>query len=157
MKKHLYSDQSGRSLIELIGVIAIGGVMTAAAIATYSTLRTNQTRTIALAEIRELVRNVKILMEPRGTYDGVSVSYLIKAGALSNNAAPIGDASWSVVPTTDGAGFAINLNGLSNGECVYMVASAASIPARVNVNGFTDGNDDNCFSSATNQVSLVIE
>ena len=39
--------ESGRSLIEVIGVLAIAAVMTAASIAMYNTIRKNQAHTIA--------------------------------------------------------------------------------------------------------------
>ena len=39
--------ESGRSLIEVIGVMAIAGVMTVSALGVYNMLRANQARSIA--------------------------------------------------------------------------------------------------------------
>ena len=69
--------ESGRSLIEIIGVLAITAVMTAAAVGIYNSIRHNQKNTIAAAELRELAKNTKLLMEMRGDYTGVSVDYLV--------------------------------------------------------------------------------
>ena len=72
------SNQSGRSLIEVIGVMAIAGVMTISALGAYNIMRTNQKRTIADAELEQIAQNTKMLMEMRGDYNGVSIDYLIR-------------------------------------------------------------------------------
>ena len=69
--------ESGRSLIEVIGVLAISGLMTVGAFSAYKVMRTNQTRTIADADLTKMVQDTKILFESRGGYDGVSIDYLI--------------------------------------------------------------------------------
>ena len=111
--------ESGRSLIEVIGVLAIGGVMAVATLGVYNMVRSNQTRTIADAELEQIAHDTKLLLEMRGTYEGISVDYLIKAGALPSDKAPIGGDGWSVTASADGVSFSINLVDLSNGECEY--------------------------------------
>ena len=150
-------SESGRSLIEVIGVMAITGVMTVSALGIYNMIRANQVRSIAIAEIKQIAENTKILLEMRGSYDGVSVSYLIKAGALQNDKAPLGGDGWSVTSSVDGATFSINLVDLTNGECNYFVSKQPAWAAKVLVNGFETGVSSNCFNSDTNQVSFVVE
>lgn len=157
MMRIFENTQSGRSLIEIIGVVAIAGIMTAAAMTTFTTMRRNQARTIASVQLQEIARDVKILMEMRGTYDGVSVPYLIKAGAITSDAAPIGDNTWDVSPTDGGAAFSINLVGLTQGDCEYFAISAQPWAARTIINGYESANGDACFSSATNRVSFIVE
>ncbi|MBQ2005329.1 MAG: hypothetical protein II219_00775, partial [Alphaproteobacteria bacterium] len=77
-------QESGRSLIEVIGVMAIAGLMTVSAIGVYNMLRKNQVRMIADAELEQIAQNTKMLLEMRGSYEGVSIDYLIKAGILSD-------------------------------------------------------------------------
>ncbi len=149
--------ESGRSLIEVIGVLAIAGIMTAAAIAMYSVIRNNQTRKIASAQMEQMVSDAKLLMEMRGDYTGISVDYLIKAGALKSDAAPIGTNDWSIVATTNGAGFAINLTGLTKGECDYFTTAIPTWAAAILVNGFETDLGSQCFSSATNQISFIVQ
>jgi len=150
------TEQSGRSLIEIIGVIAIGAAMTAGAIAAYGTIRKNQMRTIAAAELADVASNVKLLMEMSGTYDGVSVDYLIKSGALKNANAPIGG-TWTVTSSADGQSFSINLTELSAGECEYFTTATPKWAASILVNGYETDAAAHCFSSDTNQISFIVE
>ena len=149
--------ESGRSLIEVIGVMAITGVMTVSALGIYNMIRANQVRSIAIAEIKQVAENTKILLEMRGSYEGVSVDYLIKAGALKTNHAPIGGESWSVLPSFDGMSFSINLVDLTNGECNFFASQKGGWFKTITVNGFTTDGASNCFDTDTNQVSFIIE
>ncbi len=151
------SEQSGRSLIEVIGVMTIAGIMTVSALGVYNMIRTNQVRTIASSHLRQIAENTKILMEMRDSYDGVSVDYLIKAGALDSDAAPIGGDGWSVVATSDAKGFEIRLVDLTTGECDYFVSAKPKWATKVLINGFESGATDNCFDSDTNQITFVVE
>ena len=58
-------NESGRSLIEVIGVMAITGVMTVAALGVFNMIRANQVRNIAIAELKQIAENTKILLEMR--------------------------------------------------------------------------------------------
>lgn len=150
-------EESGRSLIEVIGVMAIAGAMTISALGVYNTIRTNQVRTIAGAELEQIAKNTKMLMEMRGTYEGVSIDYLIKAGALNSDKSPIGGEEWDIVASADGATFSINLTDLSMGECEYFATTKPKWASAILINGFETGTTDNCFDSDTNQVSFIVE
>lgn len=150
-------QESGRSLIEIMGVLAIAGVISASAISVYNVIKNNQTRKIASIEIEEIAKNTKLLMEMRGDYTGLSVDYLISAGALESNKAPIGSANWSVEPINSGKGFSINLTGLSSDECQYFATAPAKWATKIIINGFELSTDSNCFSTNTNQVSFTVE
>lgn len=149
-------EQLGRSLIEVIAVVAIAGVMAAGAIGTYAMIRNNQMRSIASATLQQIASDSKLLMSMRGSYAGISVDYLIKSGALDSSAAPIGGSGWSVTPTLDDGGFSINLVGLSRGECEYFATAPARWATRVVINGY-DADAPQCFSSSTNNVSFIVE
>ena len=151
------TQQSGRSLIEVIGVMAIAGIMTISALRAYNIMRTNQKRTIADAELEQIAQNTKLLMEMRGDYTGVSVDYLVKAGALQSERAPIGGEDWSITASTDGTSFLINLVDLTAGECDYFSAIKTKWASQILVNGFETGYSENCFKSDTNQVSFVVK
>lgn len=149
--------ESGRSLIEVIGVMAIAGVMTVTAVKMYQVMRTNQKRTIANAELEQIAENTKLLLEMRDDYTGVSVDYLIKAGALQSARAPIGGEGWSVTASVDGTSFSINLVDLTAGECDYFSNALPQWASAMIVNGFETGYTENCFESDSNQISFVIE
>ena len=137
--------------------MAIAGLMTVSAVGVYNMLRTNQARTIADADLEQIAQNTKLLMEMRGTYEGVSVDYLIKAGALESNAAPIGGDAWSVAASADGQSFAINVVDLTNGECEYFASKKPRWASAILINGFEAGIGENCFDSDTNQISFIVE
>ena len=150
-------QESGRSLIEIIGVLAIGAVISVAAIKMYGQIRASQTRTIVSSELEQIAKNVKLLTGARGSYAGVSVDYLVKAGALKSTAAPIGGDAWSVMPSFDEKSFAINLVELSSGECEYFAIKKHPWAKTVLINGAESNSASNCFSTNTNQVSFIVE
>lgn len=150
-------QESGRSLLEVIGVLAIGAVMAVAAVKMYGQIRATQTRTIVSNELEQLAKNVKLLTGARGSYAGISVDYLVKAGALKNPNAPIGSDDWSVSPSFDEKSFSINLVGLSDGECEYFAIKKQPWATAVLINGVESNGTSNCFSTTTNQVSFIVE
>jgi hypothetical protein len=150
-------QEQGRSLIEVIGVMAIGAVALAGVVATYNTVRNRQVRTIAVSQLEQMARNTKLLAGHRGSYAGVSVEYLIKSGALKNNKPPIGGADWSITSSVDGREFSINLVGLSKGECDYFTTVRMDWANKVKVNGYDDASGAYCLASGDNHLSLIIE
>lgn len=151
------NQESGRSLIEIIGIMAIGAIMTVSAVSMYNVIRGNQMRTIAAADLENIARDTKLLLGMRGDYSGISVDYLIKAGALKSDRAPLGG-PWSVSPSVDGKTFSINLTQLSAGECDYFITAVPKWATEIRVNGATaDTTANNCFSSRTNEISFIVE
>lgn len=150
-------EQSGRSLIEIIGYLAIAGILMAGVITTYNVIRNRQVRVIATATIEQIAKNTKLLMELRGSYNGVSVDYLIKSGALKNNKSPIGGAEWSVTPSIDGKEFLINLTDLSKGECDYFTTVKMEFAARVKVNGYESDPGTYCLTTGANELSIIVQ
>ena len=150
-------QEHGRSLIEIIGVLAIGAVMSVATIAMYGQIRTTQIRTVATAELEQIVKDVKLLTGARGTYEGVSVEYLVKAGALKSTRSPLGGEDWSVNPSFDGASFSINLTELSADECAYFSTKQPTWSNAILINGYEIDESQHCFSTNTNQISFIVE
>lgn len=150
------TEQSGRSLIEVLGVLAIGAIITAAAVGMYSQIRGSARRQFAITQMSDVARDAKLLMGARGDYSGISVEYLVQMGALQNGATPIGDA-WEITATDDGAAFAINLTGLTSGECAYFETVSAPFAQTVQINGYDVADTSHCFSTATNRVSFIVK
>ncbi|MBO4745756.1 MAG: hypothetical protein J5613_01645 [Alphaproteobacteria bacterium] len=145
----------GRSLIELVGVLAITGVMTASAIALYNSIRHNQQNTIAAATLREVAQKSNLLMGMRGDYTGISVEYLIKSGVLKTDAAPIGR-TWSVDPgSIDLATFEIKLHGLTHGECDFFAAALPAWAEAMIVNGIPSTEYVQCISAPENDITFI--
>lgn len=151
------NQERGASIIEIIGVLAIAGIMSAAAISMYNVIRNNQARKIASVELEQIAKNTELLIGMRGDYTGLSVDYLVSAGALNNTNAPIGGNDWSVSSINDGTGYSINLTNLSESECQYFVATPAKWATSIKVNGVDTQTGQNCFSTKTNKISFIIE
>ena len=92
----------------------------------------------------------------RGDYNGVSVEYLEKAGALKSGKAPIGE-SWSVEPFDDGKSFSVNLFNLSHSDCDFFAVSVPQWASDMIVNGQHFDTMVNCFSGETNNISFIVE
>lgn len=150
-------EQYGRSLIEVIGVMALSAIALVGVVATYNTIRNRQVRTIAMSQLEQVAKNTRLLNGHRGSYEGVSVEYLVKSGALKNAKSPIGGDEWSVSSSTDGREFLINLVGLSKSECDYFTTVRMDWVSRVIVNGAELAPGVYCLSSGDNNLSLVIK
>ena len=116
-------EESGRSLIEIVGVLAIGVIMIAAAYNMYKSINQRQTRMVAYEDVKEVARKTKILYEYSG-YENVSVDKLVSAEAIPSNKAPIG--SWSLESYNSNKEFKITLSNLSYGECKYFTTKKSS-------------------------------
>jgi hypothetical protein len=150
------NQESGRSLVEIIGVMAIGAVLLAGAVAAYNSIRARTSRTIATATLEEIAKNTKLLLEVGGDYSTVSIDYLIKSGALKNSNQPIGAPEWSITSSADGYSFAINLTGLTRGECEYFTTINMDWAVGVSVNGFAEDPATYCISG-DNEISFIVE
>ncbi len=151
-------QERGASMIEIIGVLAIAGLMSAAAIGMYNVIRNNQARKIASIELEQIVKNTDLLMGMRGDYTGLSVDYLVSAGALQNTNAPIGGDDWSVSAINNGTGYSINLTELTEGECQFFTTTPPKWATKILVNNVAITNNvSNCFSTDTNEISFVVE
>lgn len=146
-------EQSGRSLIEIIGVLAIGAVMVSATFAMYRTANQRQRRLIASDTLNNIVSKTKTLLEYSG-YHPVSVDYLIESGALNNDKAPIGGAGWSVTSSIDGTEFSINLVGLSFDDCAYFTTKKFNWAHKITVNGYESAQGSFCLKTGDNKISL---
>lgn len=150
-------QEYGRSLIEIIGVMAIAAIMSVATIKMYQHVRTTQIRTIATAELEQIVRNIKLLTGAHGTYEGASVDYLVKSGGIKSAAAPLGGDDWSITTSFDGSSFSINLTELTPGECAYFMTKQPSWADSILINGHEIADGSHCFSTNTNQISFIVK
>lgn len=150
-------QESGRSLIEIMGALVIAGVMAAASLTVYNNIRANQKRTIAVSQLRQIAQNTKLLVSHTNDYSVVSVDYLIKSGALKNNQPPIGTTDWTITSTSDNLGFSINLTCLTKSECEFFTTVKLDFVYSRTINGYENGDENHCLSTANNKISLFIE
>jgi len=146
-------EQSGRSLIEIIGVLAIGAIMVAGTYAVYNSTNQKQKRLIASETLKDIATKTKTLLEYSG-YQNVSVDFLIEAGAISNDKAPAGGNNWSITSNVDGTEFSINLTGLTFDECAYFTTKKIDWTTHIGVNGFSSSDTSYCLKGGENTISF---
>ena len=149
-------EQSGRSLIEIIGVLAIGGFMIIASYAMYNSINSKQKRMIASEEIKTIATKTQTLLQYSG-YMPVSVDFLIESGALNDNHAPIGGDNWSITSSFDGSEFSINLVDLTFDECAYFATKKFDWATHIKINGFDSHDASLCLKSGENTVSFFAQ
>ncbi|MBR3148383.1 MAG: hypothetical protein IKF41_03525 [Alphaproteobacteria bacterium] len=149
-------EESGRSLIEIIGVLAIGAIMVAGTYAIYNSTNQKQKRLIASETMKDIAIKTKTLLEYSG-YQNVSVDFLIEAGALNNDKAPAGDKNWSITSSIDGTEFSINLTGLTFDECAYFSTKKFDWATHISVNGFSSGDTSYCLKGGDNTMSFFAQ
>ena len=82
MKNYKYEEQSGRSMIEMLGVLAIIGVLSVGGIAGYSKAM-NKFKTNKVADnVSMLVANIKTLYAQQNTYDELDNKNAISMGVV---------------------------------------------------------------------------
>lgn len=146
-------EQSGRSLIEIIGVLAIGAIMVSATYSIYHATNAKQKRFVASETLKDIAQKTKILLEHVG-YKPVSVAYLVESGALENDKSPIGGNNWSITSNYDGTEFSINLTQLSFDECAYFTTKQFDWATKISVNGYDSSDGSFCMKSGENTISL---
>jgi Tfp pilus assembly protein PilE len=78
-------SQLGRSMIEMLGVLAVVGVLSVGAFAGYSKAMEKHKANEAIATVEEVVMAVEDVYINRSNYMGLSISSLRKSGALPDH------------------------------------------------------------------------
>jgi prepilin-type N-terminal cleavage/methylation domain-containing protein len=151
------SQESGMSLIEMMGVMAITGVMAAGAIVAYNTVRTRQARIIATEDMRSVATNAKLLFAGRDNYNGISADYLMKAGALRNDKSPIPGTEFSVYAEPGLREFALVFNDVDFKTCSWIVNQKFDWASGVGVNGYRESPGTYCRKVDKNEVSVFVK
>ena len=96
------NNQSGRSMVEMLGVLAIIGVLSAGGLAGYSKAMFKHKLNTTMDQITMLVTNIRTMYGTQGNYDGLSSRQAVNLGIVP--AVMIGDGNDAVAddPNTDG-------------------------------------------------------
>ena len=76
------SNQSGRSMIEMLGVLAIVGVLSVGGIAGYSKAMEMFKINKTAEQVSQIVTNIRTLYAQQTTYDGLNTTTAIQMGAI---------------------------------------------------------------------------
>ena len=78
--KNYISNQSGRSMIEMLGVLAIVGVLSVAGIAGYSKAMAKYKTNKLIDQVSTVAANVRTTFAGQGNYDGLATEQAYKLG-----------------------------------------------------------------------------
>ena len=150
------NQESGRSMIEMLGVLAIMGVITVGAIGMISTAMRTQKLTAVNDEVVQMVTRVRNI---HGEYDDFSTmngTTLFGAIGMSNKNPYGGTYELSVDPS-DPRQFIVTINGLGQSECESLVAKAWSDSVGYQMSGGKSGGaNGNCTgANGTNSVQIT--
>lgn len=139
MKTLYKSEQSGRSMVEMLGVLAIIGVLSVGGIAGYSKAMAKFKTSKALDQVSTTIANVRTLYSGQPNYSGLTTAIAIQMGAigaemLSGQSPTSASAAYNAfngsvtisATTVSGrknAGFELVFSGLSKEACVQMASS----------------------------------
>ena len=143
--------QSGQSLIEMLGVMAVAGLIAVATLNMYQTARTRHARFAAEQDLERLVENTRIIYSGRKNYAGVSKGLLIKMDALKTE--KIGGRDFEVAADESGKTFSIIFHDMDFGDCAYFATKKFDWITAVAVNGATD--KPQCAESTANKVEFI--
>lgn len=139
MKTLYKSEQSGRSMVEMLGVLAIIGVLSVGGIAGYSKAMAKFKTSKALDQVSTTVANVRTLYSGQPNYSGLNTEIAIQMGAIgaemlsgqsptsASTAYNAFNGSVTISATTvsgrTNGGFELVFSGLSKEACVQMASS----------------------------------
>ena len=149
-------QESGRSMIEMLGVLAIMGVITVGAIGLISTAMRTQKRSVVNDEIIEIVTGVRQLL---GEYDDFSnIENVNIFGAIGiSNKNPYGGTYTLNVNPSNSRQFIVGITGLNKSDCEYLKTKAwiDSIGYQIS-DGKQSGATGDCGNAnGTNSVQII--
>lgn len=82
--KKLHSQESGRSMVEMLGVLAIVGVLSVGGIAGYSQAMSKFKITKAMDQVQTIITNMRTLYASSRTYSSLSANAAYSVGLLTD-------------------------------------------------------------------------
>ncbi|MCL2017856.1 MAG: hypothetical protein FWG80_03755 [Alphaproteobacteria bacterium] len=123
MNIKIHNQESGRSMIEMLGVLAIMGIITVGAVAMISAAMRSQKRTAVQDEVAQIVTGVRALLGEYDDYSGISNSTIFAAIGVSSKNPYNGDYILAANPS-DPRQFILSIAGLNKSDCQYFKTKA---------------------------------
>ena len=115
--------ESGRSMIEMLGVLAIMGVITVGAVAMIQAAMRSQRRTTVQDDVAQIVTGVRALLGEYDDYSGIDNGTIFAAIGISSKNPFNGDYSLGANPS-DLRQFVLAIGGLNKSDCLYFKSKA---------------------------------
>lgn len=131
MKKILKNCESGRSMVEIVGVLAVMGLITAGAFVLIRGGSAAQKRSRAMDDVAVIAENIRGLYAESDDFkdltDNVAKGTALIDALYLNTTTPFGGKTrYTVVRTDDAQGFIVKLIGLEREDCNGLAAAAWS-------------------------------
>ena len=117
--------ESGRSMIEMLGVLAIMGVITVGAIGMISTAMRTQKRNTVNEEVLQIVTGVRQLLGEYDDFSNINNATIFGAIGISPKNTYGGTYELAVDPANSRQ-FIVSITGLSDTDCEYFATKAWS-------------------------------
>ena len=128
------SEQTGRSMVEMLGVLAIIGVLSVGGIAGYSKAMAKYKLTKAMDQVSTTITNIRTVYSGQPNYSGLTTQVMIQMGAVgaemlngqSPTTATVAYNAFNGTVTIEGTPqqtFKIKFAGLSKEACVAIASS----------------------------------
>jgi hypothetical protein len=148
-------QESGRSMIEMIGVLAIMMALTATAIATYNYAMNMQKRSTVYENVSNIVTGVRELLKGYDDFSNIDNSTIFAAMSMSNKNPYGGTYELSVNPSNMQQ-FIVRIDGLSKADCEALKTKAwTDSVGYISSNHKESGATGNCLDGSTNVISIT--
>ncbi len=141
------SNESGRSMVEMLGVIAIIGVISVGAITSMSYVDSYFRSSATLMEIEQIARDINDMYSWAPDYSELNNMKLCEEKIVENCTNSKIPNRWggklSVEPISDPVGFEIQLTQVPEAACVRLVQQAPDTLVSVSVRTHSCNNGDN--------------
>jgi len=148
-------QESGRSMIEMVGVLAIMGMLTATAFALISLGFNRQKQARVTDEVVTIVSGVRGLLGDYDDFSSIDNSTIFGAISVSNKN-PYGGTYELVVDPSNARQFIVRINGLTKADCEALTTKAwTDSVGYVSSNHKESGATGNCADGNNNVVSIT--
>lgn len=148
-------QESGRSMIEMLGVLAIMGVITVGAIGMISTATRTQKRNAVNDEVIQITTGVRQLLGEYDDFSNINNATIFGAIGMSSKN-PYGGAYELSVNPSNPRQFIVSITGLSANDCQYFVTKAWSDSVGyLSSNGKLGGASGSCNAADGNNVVTI--
>ena len=149
-------QESGRSMIEMLGVLAIMGLITVGAIGMVSTAMRTQKRSAVNDEVLQIVTGVRQLLGEYDDFSNIDNTTIFGAIGMSNKN-PYGGAYTVSVNPSNSRQFIVGIDGLSQSDCEFLVTKAWTDSVGYIASNHTEsGATGNCKNiSGNNSVQII--
>ncbi len=150
------NQESGRSMIEMLGVLAIMGVITVGAIGMISTAMRTQKLTTINDQVVQMVTMVRNIHGEYDDFSNMNGTTIFGAIGMSNQNPYGGTYTLSVNPSNPRQ-FIVGINGLGQNECESLLTKAWSDSVGYQLsNGKQGGATGDCKSTGANNSVQII-